>query len=131
MGDYKLIVFETGWKKMLFNIKDDPAELKDLSKEQPEKLAELYDLLKAEFKKLPVVKPFGGNKLRSGKIATGRKGPSAAELAAKAKAKEAKLKEADAGEADVKEEKSLKVEASGSPTATTPVKLEPQGSKAQ
>ncbi len=91
MGDYKLIVFENGWKKMLFNLKDDPDELKDLAKAEPEKLKELYELLKAEFKKLPVVKPFGGNKLRSGKIATGPKGPSAEEIAAREKAKSESL----------------------------------------
>jgi len=74
-GDFKLIVFETGWKKMLFNIKDDPGELKDLSKDEPEKLKELDEKLMAKFEELPVVKPFGGNKLRSGKTATGPKGP--------------------------------------------------------
>ncbi|MCH2108237.1 MAG: sulfatase-like hydrolase/transferase, partial [Polyangiaceae bacterium] len=40
VGDWKLIVFESGWKKMLFNLKDDPGELKDLAKKEPEKLAE-------------------------------------------------------------------------------------------
>jgi choline-sulfatase len=74
LGDYKLIVFD-GFKKMLFNLKDDPGEEKDLAKEMPDKLKELDDMLKAEFEKLPVIKPFGGNKLRSGKIADGPKGP--------------------------------------------------------
>jgi hypothetical protein len=74
IGDYKLIVFEA-WKKMLFNIKEDPGEEKDLSEEMPDKVKELEAKLKAEFDKLPVIKPFGGNKLRSGKIATGPKGP--------------------------------------------------------
>jgi arylsulfatase A-like enzyme len=83
-GDYKLITFES-WKKMLFNIKEDPGEEKDLAKDEPEKVKELEAKLKAEFEKLPVIKPFGGNKLRSGKLATGPKGPpkEAADPAAK------------------------------------------------
>jgi arylsulfatase A-like enzyme len=88
IGDYKLIVFEA-WKKMLFNIKEDPGEEKDLSEEMPDKVKELEAKLKAEFDKLPVIKPFGGNKLRSGKIATGPKGPP---------------KEADSKKPDEKEE---------------------------
>lgn len=75
VGDYKLIVFETGWKKSLFDIKKDPGEENDLSKEMPEKVEELEAKLKAAFDALPVIQPFGGNKLRSGKIATGPKGP--------------------------------------------------------
>lgn len=74
-GDYKLIVFDTGWKKMLFNLEKDPGEETDLSSEMPEKVEELEKKLKAEFDELPVIAPFGGNKLRSGKIATGPKGP--------------------------------------------------------
>lgn len=73
-GDYKLIVFES-WKKQLFNLKDDPGEEKDLSEEMPEKVKELEAKLKEKFDALPVIAPFGGNKLRSGKIATGPKGP--------------------------------------------------------
>lgn len=74
-GDYKLIVFDTGWKKMLFDIKKDPAEERDLSETMPEKVQELEAKLKSAFSALPVVAPFGGNKLRSGKIANGPKGP--------------------------------------------------------
>jgi hypothetical protein len=40
-----------------------------------EKVKELESRLKEAFDKLPVVPPFGGNKLRSGKLATGPKGP--------------------------------------------------------
>lgn len=76
-GDYKLIVFETGWKKLLFNLKKDPGELVDLAKDEPEKLKELEDKLSAAFEKLPVVKPYGGNKLRGGGSADGPKGPPA------------------------------------------------------
>jgi choline-sulfatase len=73
-GDYKLILFDSG-RQALFNLKSDPAELKDLAKDEPEKTKELFEKMQAAFDKLPVVKPFGGNKLRSGKIATGPKGP--------------------------------------------------------
>lgn len=77
LGDYKLIIFDTGWRKSLYNIKEDPGETKDLAKEQPEKLAEMEARLRTEFDALPVVAPFGGTKLRSGKIANGPKGPPA------------------------------------------------------
>ena len=73
-GDYKLIVFDGGVKK-LFNLKTDPQEDQDLSKKEPERLKALSEKLNVYFEKLPVVKPFGGNKLRSGKIADGPKGP--------------------------------------------------------
>lgn len=76
-GAYKLIVLE-GWKKLLFNLADDPGELHDLADKEPEKVKELEAELRAYFEKLPVVAPFGGNKLRSGKLATGPKGPPAA-----------------------------------------------------
>lgn len=75
-GDYKLIVFENGWKKMLFNLKLDPGEEKDLAEAEPAKLKELEDKLKQTFEKLPVVKPYGGNKLKSGGSADGPKGPA-------------------------------------------------------
>lgn len=73
-GDYKLIVSES-WKKQLFNLKDDPGEEKDLAEEMPDKVKELEAKLKAEFDALPVIQPFGGNKLKSGKHANGPKGP--------------------------------------------------------
>lgn len=78
VGDHKLIVFDTGWKKMLFDLRADPAEENDLAEEQPEKVKQLLAQLDAYFEKLPVVRPFGGNKLRSGKIANGPKGPKEA-----------------------------------------------------
>lgn len=71
---HKLITFESG-KKMLFDLATDPGETKDLSAEQPERVKALSAELDAYFEKLPVIAPFGGNKLRSGKIATGPKGP--------------------------------------------------------
>lgn len=74
-GDYKLISFEGGVKKSLFNLAQDPAESTDLAAKEPEIVKRLDEALKAYFGKLPVIRPFGGNKLRSGKIADGPKGP--------------------------------------------------------
>lgn len=74
VGDRKLIVFDGG-RKALFDLKNDPGELVDLAKKEPEEVAKLSAELDAYFAKLPVVMPFGGNKLRSGKIASGPKGP--------------------------------------------------------
>ncbi|MBN1608084.1 MAG: sulfatase [Polyangiaceae bacterium] len=74
-GDFKLIVFERGWKKLLFDLVDDPAEKEDLSGRMPDKVRELSEKLDEALSRLPVVAPFGGNKLRSGKRATGPKGP--------------------------------------------------------
>lgn len=74
-GDYKLIAFDGGVKKSLFNLKIDPLEENDLSQKEPERLKELSDKLNGYFEKIPVIKPFGGNKLKSGKVADGPKGP--------------------------------------------------------
>ncbi len=72
----KLIEWDGGVKKSLFDLRADPGEEKDLAKERPEEVAKLSALLKAKFAELPVVAPFGGNKLKSGKMANGPKGPS-------------------------------------------------------
>jgi arylsulfatase A-like enzyme len=74
-GDYKLIVFDTGWQKLLFNLKDDPGEENDLSKKEPEKLAQMSALFDETFAKIPSVPPYGGMKLKSGKLATGPSAP--------------------------------------------------------
>lgn len=74
VGTRKLIVFDSG-KKALFDLKSDPAEVVDLAEKEPEEVKKLAAELDAYFARLPVVLPFGGNKLRSGKIASGPKGP--------------------------------------------------------
>lgn len=74
-GDYKYIVFETGWRKLLFNLKNDPGEERDLSKEEPEKLAEMQRLFDEAFAKIPSIRPYGGATLKSGKSANGPSGP--------------------------------------------------------
>jgi arylsulfatase A-like enzyme len=78
-GDYKYTMYETGWKTMLFNLKDDPGEEKDLSKEQPEKLEEMKKLFEKTFEAIPSVRPYGGATLKSGKSANGPMGPPKAE----------------------------------------------------
>jgi len=74
VGDYKLILFDSG-KVALFDLKNDPDELSDLSTKNKDKAKELQLLLKTEFAKLPTVQPYGGAKLKSGKSASGPKGP--------------------------------------------------------
>jgi arylsulfatase A-like enzyme len=73
-GDLKLIVYGEG-RKELYDLSADPAELHDLSKAEPDKLA----TMKAEFDRvwstIPFVEPYGGNKLREGRTAKGPIGP--------------------------------------------------------
>jgi len=76
-GNYKLIVAgPKGYIKQLYDLSKDPGELKDLAKEQPEKLAEMVALFEKSWGAIPQVKPFGGNKLASGALATGPMGPA-------------------------------------------------------
>ncbi len=74
-GDYKLIVYGPGWKYMLFNLKEDPGETKDLAKVEAEKLDEMKQLFDAEWAKVPSIKPYGGMKLKGGGTANGPMGP--------------------------------------------------------
>jgi choline-sulfatase len=70
----KLIQWDSG-KKALFHLASDPGEERDVSREEPKLVEELSKLLEAKFGALPVVKPYGGSKLKSGKSADGPKGP--------------------------------------------------------
>ena len=74
-GDYKYTVYDTGYKTMLFNLKEDPGEEKDLSKDEPEKLEEMKSLFEKTFEAIPSVRPYGGATLKSGKSANGPMGP--------------------------------------------------------
>ncbi|HET9953400.1 MAG TPA: sulfatase [Polyangiaceae bacterium] len=74
-GDYKLIDFGRS-KFQLFDLKADPGELSDLSKQKPEELARMRKLLEERYKKLPTVEPYGGAKLKEGGTARGPIGPS-------------------------------------------------------
>jgi choline-sulfatase len=73
-GDYKLIWSGPGDKFQLFNLKQDPGELKDLSKTEPDALKELVLGYHAFWDKLPMVEPFGNMKLHDGGTARGPTG---------------------------------------------------------
>jgi arylsulfatase A-like enzyme len=78
-GDDKLIVPEAeGAALRLFNLKQDPNELLDLSERRMGKQIELSVREEREFESVPSVEPFGGMKLHSGRIAQGSDGPSRA-----------------------------------------------------
>jgi choline-sulfatase len=69
-GDYKLIVQgPEPVKALLYDLKHDPDELEDLARREPAKLAELQALLTTSFAEIPSVEPYGGAKLRGGRIA--------------------------------------------------------------
>ncbi|HEY6724481.1 MAG TPA: sulfatase [Polyangiaceae bacterium] len=74
-GGYKYTVYDTGWRKLLFNLEQDPGEEHDLSQKEPEKLAQMQALFEATFGKIPSVTPYGGATLKSGKSANGPSGP--------------------------------------------------------
>ena len=75
LGDYKLLVFENGWKKDLYDLRRDPGETKDLARREPKKFEAMKTLFESEWAKVGAIKPFGGNKLKDGSRATGPKGP--------------------------------------------------------
>lgn len=77
-GSWKLIVYGKGWKHMLFDLSKDPDEKHDLSKENPDKLAEMKQLYQSTTDKIPSVAPYGGMKLKGGGTANGPMGPPAA-----------------------------------------------------
>jgi arylsulfatase A-like enzyme len=76
-ADYKLIEFGPKGPKKLFDLKDDPGELTDLSKKEPEKMAEMVALFDKTFDAIPSIEPYGGMKLSTGKTANGPRGPEA------------------------------------------------------
>ncbi len=73
-GSMKLIVYGKA-RSELYDLAQDPGELHDLSKSEPEKLARM----KAEFDKtwsqIPFVQAYGGMKLHDGATADGPMGP--------------------------------------------------------
>lgn len=76
-GDYKLLVYGPGDRSFrLFNLKEDPAEEKDLARAEAAKLEEMKKLYQDTFSKLEVVQAYGGMELRSGRKANGPRGPS-------------------------------------------------------
>jgi arylsulfatase A-like enzyme len=74
-GDYKLIWSGPADKFQLFNLKQDPAEEKELSKTEPDQLKEMVLGYHAFWDKLPMVEPYGNMKLHDGGVARGPTGP--------------------------------------------------------
>ena len=74
-GNYKLTVRGRGTAYFLYDLANDPGELKDIAKDQPEKLSEMKSLYEKTFQAIPRIDPYGGNKLDSGRIANGPMGP--------------------------------------------------------
>lgn len=75
-GTDKLLVYGKGrGRPELYDLAADPGELTDLSKKSPEKLA----TMRAEFDRvwatIPMIAPYGGNKLVGGGTANGPMGP--------------------------------------------------------
>ncbi len=70
-GDYKLLVYGRDWKLALYDLKNDPGELKNLAKEKPEKFQEMKKLYQEVWGGVVKVKPYGGNKLMGGGVANG------------------------------------------------------------
>ncbi len=75
-GDFKLIYDMVAKRYRLFNIKDDPKELRDLAGKNKSKLSEMKKLLEEVSSKIPYVTPYGGYKLIGGGRANGPKGPA-------------------------------------------------------
>jgi len=75
LGKYKIIAFGKV-KFELYDIEADPAESKNLAKEQPAELDRMKKALEERYKTLPVVEPYGGAKLKEGGTARGPVGPA-------------------------------------------------------
>jgi arylsulfatase A-like enzyme len=70
-GDLKLLVFEKDYRFELYDLKTDPEEKQNLAKKEPEKLAAMKALYEKTWEAVKTVKPYGGNKLKSGGTANG------------------------------------------------------------
>jgi len=77
-GDYKLLIRGYDEVFLLFNLKDDPGEEHNLDQADPDRLKEMKSLYKEAFGRILSIKPFGGMKLASGKLADGLAGPAKA-----------------------------------------------------
>lgn len=74
-GDYKLTVHGNQHGFELYNLKEDPGEKKNLAKVEKEKLEEMKKKFADVWDTVPLVRPFGGNKLTNGKTANGPRKP--------------------------------------------------------
>jgi choline-sulfatase len=76
VGDDKLIVPNAGGPERLFNVKSDPSELEDVGEAHGQKLRELAVRFEREWARIPSLEPYGGMKLRSGRLAQGPERPA-------------------------------------------------------
>jgi choline-sulfatase len=75
-GDDKLMVpGVANGAERLFNLKQDPAELVNVAEKQPEKLRQMAVRFEREFGRVPRIEPYGGMKLKSGRLAQGPENP--------------------------------------------------------
>jgi choline-sulfatase len=75
LGDLKIIDFGRG-RFELYDVKNDPGELKNLAAERKDDLQRMKQALEQKYAKLAVVAPYGGMKLKEGGTARGPVGPS-------------------------------------------------------
>ena len=64
-----------GYRRELYNLRQDPEEKTQLGKQESQKLSEMKALFEQTFKQIPSVEPSGGMKLQSGRKARGPVGP--------------------------------------------------------
>ncbi|HKO90233.1 MAG TPA: sulfatase [Polyangiaceae bacterium] len=60
----------------LFDLKQDPGELANVAEKQPQKLREMAVRFEREFSRVPRIEPYGGMKLKSGRLAQGPEHPA-------------------------------------------------------
>jgi arylsulfatase A-like enzyme len=75
LGDLKIIDFGRG-RFELYDVKNDPGELKNIAAERKDDLQRMKQALEQKYSKLEVVAPYGGMKLKEGGTARGPVGPS-------------------------------------------------------
>lgn len=77
-GDDKFMVpGAANGPERLFDLKQDPGELANVAEKQPEKLREMAVRFEREFGRVPRIEPYGGMKLKSGRLAQGPERPGA------------------------------------------------------
>jgi len=74
-GNYKLLIRGYDESFSLFDLTNDPGEEHNLAQAESDRFKEMKALYKETFSKIPSIKPFGGMKLASGKLADGLAGP--------------------------------------------------------
>ena len=84
VGDDKLMVpGVANGPERLFDLKQDPGELVNVAEKQPQKLRQMAVRFEREFGRVPRIEPYGGMKLKSGRLAQGPEHPSSGAAPAK------------------------------------------------